>query len=153
MFMVNRLFIIVIVFLIGCNQSSKHDASINKGYPENTILLSGFENYKIYRISFEELLEKKNEKKYNSPNFDTISNDNSTDLYFQLDKFSAELISKGCYIIINDNLKYKITDVKSGEIERYGNWGSVGYDYVLKEYKLDDSLISKTHGKIILFRH
>ena len=44
-------------------------------------------------------------------------------------------------------LKYKISDVKSIEIERFGNFGSVGTDISLKEYKVNDSLI--VNNKII----
>lgn len=150
-FMENKILIILLIFFISCNRNSKSSDLEYEEYLENTIRLSSFDNYRVNKISFQEVNKLVNKVDYNSPTFDSIHNYKSTDLYFQLDTISTKFINKGCYIIINDSIKYKITDIKSGEIERFGNWGTVGFEYVLKEYKLNDSII-KNLNIITIFK-
>lgn len=152
MYMENRLFILFLFLLISCNKKGHiSDKREYNEYYEGHILFLGFENLKIKQISFEEVNNMKDKIDYKSPNFDSIRNYKTIDLYFQLDSISTKLINNGCYITINEKLKYKITDVQSAEIERFGNFGSVAYDIYLKQYKLNDSII-KTNRIINICR-
>jgi hypothetical protein len=144
--------ILILLLILGsCNRHPEKRNIDKNEYYAGQILLFGFEKYKIYKISFADVSNKQLKIDYKLPKFDSIHNYETVDLYFQLDTISTKFINKGCYIIINDKLKYKITNVKSGEIERYGNFGSVGYDIYLKEYKLNDSLI-KGQGHITIYK-
>lgn len=139
MYMENKIILLLVLFLLSCNKNSKSDIEYNQ-YLEKTIRLLNFENYRINKISFESLEKTKENINYNFLKFDTI---NKIDLYLPIDSPSINLINKGCIIIINDKLKYKITDVKSAQIERISRifWKKKIIEYKLKEYKLNDSLI------------
>ncbi len=142
MYMGNKIFVLLFLLLINCNKHSEK-ANIDKNkYYENHIFFSGFENYKIDKITFEDI---------NNEQLKVYYRNEMNDSHFKLDSISTNYINKGCYIVINDKLRYKITDVMSEEIERYGNFGSVGFFIELEEYKLNDSLI-KANQLITIYK-
>ena len=62
---------------------------------------------------------------------------------------TAKSIKNDCLIIINYSLKYKISDVKMKEGKKSPTmWGEDVFICELKQYRLNDSLIS--HSKDII---
>lgn len=101
----NKILTLLILLLISCNRHSEKMKIDQNKYYEGQILLFGFEKYKINKISFEDISNKKIRIDYKIRRLDSIHNYETTDLYFQLDTTSNKLISKGCYITINDKIK------------------------------------------------
>lgn len=140
--MVNKIKILLLMAIcVGCNRNSDCIA-------ENldNIYFEGFD--KINKISIEDLVDKTNNLEYtNSKLVDTgfkekrlVINDPTTKLF-----------QNGFIIKVDDTIKYKITDIKMGQvyIEKKTLWGTKIYQCTLQEYKINDSLIN-TYGMIIL---
>ncbi|MFV0531856.1 MAG: hypothetical protein ACK5MD_10535 [Flavobacteriales bacterium] len=138
MWRVNKLLIVLFILFYGCNNHlKKEDAicSITNQMGGNIL----FDNFgKIDKIVFTSLRNPNDSPIYLG---DKIEVHEKSIVRLEIDDETSRIIENGCNVIINDSLKYKITDVEFIKIERFGMWGSVGFSCNLKQYKVNDSLI------------
>ena len=145
MWRVNKVIIILFVFL-GCNNHKKKEDIICsvRGQMGGYIL---FDNFKeIDKIAFEALNNPNDNKLYLGDKFKIHE---GTTLELKINLKTSLIIENGCYVTINDSLKYKITDVEFIKVERFGMWGSVGFSCNLKQYKVNDSLVDNQQTIVI----
>lgn len=146
MFMGNKFIIgLLIVIFTSCN---KHvDCKVEDIHQ---IHFKGFNNFKIKKISFEDLNNRTNNLEYLNPEF---VNTAFGIREFEINQLTSNSLTNGCIVTINDSLKYKITNIKMEEvyIEKKTMWNTKLYGCSLKEYRLNDSLI-ESHTDIIIYK-
>ena len=140
MYMENRLLLLYFILFLGCNNHPKKDdrCEYTNTNSSSNILFNGFKKLKINKIVFQNFKDTFDKYEYNNPEFDFLTNKERS---LRINSNTAKLIQDGCFIIIDNYLKYRITEIKSSRIERFGNFGSVGFDCRLDSFKLNDSLI------------
>ena len=138
----------ILPFMMSCNKQRKKDDScaLDKVYNSKMIEFNGFEKNSISKLEIRNLNNEKINIHLNE--IDSISTHN---LFINLKNNKEEWINENIFlIVINDSLKYKISDIKTENIKRFGNFGLVGYFCEISEYKLNDSLIK--NNKIVIFK-
>lgn len=138
------LYILCLGFFLGCNNNPKEDfyCRLEKVvYANQNIGFVGFNAIKIKKIEFKKLDNCSVKIFENQTLTEAISNDQDFEIYLSIKDTIVDLLQKDCFVIINNKFKYKISDVKTESIERFGMWGSIGFHCELKEYKLNDSLV------------
>ncbi|MBL4745803.1 MAG: hypothetical protein JKY08_05495 [Flavobacteriaceae bacterium] len=147
MWRVNKLLIIVVFIFLGCNNHLKKDDPCGL---MNVMGIGGnilFDNFKeIETISFEALNNPNDNEIYLK---DKLEIHEKKTLILEINQKTSQIIENGCYVTINDSLKYKITDVEFIKVERFGMWGSVGFSCNLKQYKVNDSLVDNQQTIVI----
>lgn len=149
MYTENKFFkCLIFMIFISCNNHGRKDdlCILDKVYNSKIIEFNGFEKKSISKLEIHNL---KNEKfNIHLNEIDSISRHT---FFINLKNNKEEWVNKNLFfIVINDSLKYKISDIKTENIERFGNFGLVGYFCEISEYKLNDSLIKK--NKIVVFK-
>lgn len=139
---------LIFMIFISCNNYGKKDdlCVLDKVYNLKIIEFNGFEKNSISKLEIHNLKSEKFNIHLNE--IDSISR---YTFLLILKNNKEEWINENIFfIVINDSLKYKISDIKTENIERFGNFGSVGYFCEISEYKFNDSLIKK--NKIVIFK-
>ena len=144
MFMENRIKILIITLILfySCNTFQKQEEEVKCDiYTESAIYFKGFNNLKINKIAVIDCKDSTNNCDYIKPELDNTDDYNLMRL--SINSLTNNSLVNGCEIIVNDNLKYKITNLKVITIEHNVGlfWDKKIYDCKLKEYKINDSLI------------
>lgn len=147
MYMGNRILILSLIILFNsCDNFQKKEEINCNSYSETIIYFKGFQDYKINKISVIDFKESTNNCDYINPEFDNT--DESGLMRLSINSLTTQSLANGCMLIINDNQKYKITDIKSVRIEHTVGfiWAKKIWECKLKEYRLNDSLIKNCEG-------
>ncbi len=134
--------------LSGCNNHTEKINCETNGIPTGSITLKGFEKFKIDNIFFQNINDT-TKYKFDITKIDSIGGD---EIIINVNSDIYEGINNNDFkIIINDTINFLVTDINIKPIERFGNFGSVGYECVLIDYKVNDSIIKG--NEIIIYNN
>lgn len=145
MYMENRILVFLVLIFMGCNDKDIERCDLANTPMGNYINFKGF-NRKIDKIIIKDLSFVNKSISYDNPN---LEDNGDGELSLKINTNTIPLVQKGCIIIINDSLKYKISGVKVGKVQKSTMWNKKIF-CELKEYKLNDSIISD-NGYIIIY--
>lgn len=82
-------------------------------------------------------------------NYTNLENNGDNEMRLRIDENISTLLEKGCIIMIDNSLKYTISEVKIEEIKKTTMSGR-RYFCELKGYKLNDSIINSS--RVVVYR-
>lgn len=149
MYMENKILIFMLFIFLSCNNTEKNKVSckLENTSMGNVVIFKNFSSINMGKVIFQDLILTKEKYVYLNPNFDDNGDD---EIRLEINRNVAALIEKGCMIIINDKLRYKISGVKVEKIQRSTMWNKKLF-CELQEYKVNDSII-KNNQYIVIYK-